>query len=64
MPTSTSATTGPPADLVTADHIAPAEVRLRPAAHAALAADLRSDPTPADLTRPATTLGLTRPRVS
>ncbi|MFI6823289.1 helix-turn-helix domain-containing protein [Micromonospora sp. NPDC050187] len=49
--------------LVTADRIAPAEVRLRPAAHAALAAVLRAGPTPADLTRLATTVGLTRPRV-
>ncbi|WP_245714774.1 group II intron reverse transcriptase/maturase [Micromonospora inyonensis] len=46
--------------LVTADHIAPARVRLRPAAHAALAAVLRAGPTPADVTRLATTIGLTR----
>ncbi|XTZ14365.1 helix-turn-helix domain-containing protein [Micromonospora echinospora] len=48
---------------VAVDRIAPAEVRLRPVAHAALAAVLRAGPTPADLTRLATTLGLTRPRV-
>ncbi|SCL26584.1 hypothetical protein GA0074692_2194 [Micromonospora pallida] len=35
--------------LVTADRIAPAEVRLRPAARSALAAVLRAGPTPADL---------------
>ncbi|MEU4568927.1 helix-turn-helix domain-containing protein [Micromonospora sp. NPDC023956] len=46
--------------LLTADRIAPAEVRLRPAAHAALAAVLRAGPTPADVTRLAATLGLAR----
>ncbi|MFY1577897.1 helix-turn-helix domain-containing protein [Verrucosispora sp. WMMD703] len=45
--------------LVTADQIAPAETRIRPAARAALAAVLRAGPTPADLTRLATTIGLT-----
>ncbi|MEU4565156.1 helix-turn-helix domain-containing protein [Micromonospora sp. NPDC023956] len=47
--------------LVTADRIAPAEVRLRPVAHAALAAVLRAGPTSVDLTRLASTVGLTRP---
>ncbi|MEV0328947.1 helix-turn-helix domain-containing protein [Micromonospora echinospora] len=47
--------------LLTADQIAPAEVRLRPAAHTALTAVLRAGPTPADVTRLATTIGLTRP---
>ncbi|WP_434089789.1 helix-turn-helix domain-containing protein [Micromonospora echinofusca] len=46
--------------LVTADHIAPAETRLRPAAHAALTAVLRAGPTPADVTRLAATIGLAR----
>jgi transcriptional regulator with XRE-family HTH domain len=46
--------------LLTADHIAPAEVRLRTAAHAILTAVLRAGPTPADVTRLATTIGLTR----
>ncbi|SCL34487.1 Helix-turn-helix domain-containing protein [Micromonospora pallida] len=46
--------------LVTADHIAPAEVRLRPTAHTVLNAVLRAGPTPADVTRLATTIGLAR----
>ncbi|GIJ25458.1 transcriptional regulator [Micromonospora qiuiae] len=46
--------------LVTADHIAPAETRIRPAARAALTAVLRAGPTPADLTRLATHIDLTR----
>ncbi|MEV4665668.1 hypothetical protein AB0J85_27435 [Micromonospora echinofusca] len=46
--------------LVTADHIAPAETRLRPAAHFALTAVLRAGPTPADVTRLAATIGLAR----
>ncbi|GLY24444.1 helix-turn-helix domain-containing protein [Micromonospora sp. NBRC 101691] len=46
--------------LLTADRMAPAEVRLRPAAHAALLAVLHAGPTPADVTRLATTIGLTR----
>ncbi|MEU4567602.1 helix-turn-helix domain-containing protein [Micromonospora sp. NPDC023956] len=45
--------------LLTAHRIAPAEVRLRPAAHTALTAVLRAGPTPADVTRLATTIGLT-----
>nr|WP_239095801.1 helix-turn-helix domain-containing protein [Micromonospora lutea] len=45
--------------LVTADQIAPAETRIRPAARAALIAVLRAGPTPADLARLATTIGLT-----
>ncbi|MEU8262963.1 helix-turn-helix transcriptional regulator [Micromonospora sp. NPDC048999] len=44
--------------LVTADQIAPAETRNRPAAHAALTALLRTGPTSADVTRLATTIGL------
>ncbi|GLY21415.1 helix-turn-helix domain-containing protein [Micromonospora sp. NBRC 101691] len=44
--------------LLTADRIAPAEVRLRPAAFAVLTAVLRAGPTPADLTRLAATIGL------
>ncbi|WP_309223860.1 helix-turn-helix domain-containing protein [Micromonospora sp. CP22] len=48
--------------LVTADQIAPAETRIRPAARAALTAVLRAGPTPADLTRLATTIGLTSGR--
>jgi transcriptional regulator with XRE-family HTH domain len=47
--------------LVTADHIAPAEIRLRPAAHAVLTAVLRTGSTPADVTRLATIIGLARP---
>ncbi|WP_229398843.1 helix-turn-helix domain-containing protein [Micromonospora okii] len=46
--------------LVTADGIAPAEARLRPAAHAALTAVLRAGPTAADVARLAATIGLTR----
>ncbi|SCF15521.1 hypothetical protein GA0070618_3578 [Micromonospora echinospora] len=46
--------------LLTADRIAPAEVRHRPAARAALTAVLRAGPTPADVTRLATTIGLAR----
>ncbi|MEH0971534.1 helix-turn-helix domain-containing protein [Micromonospora sp. CPCC 205546] len=46
--------------LLTADHIAPAETRLRPAARAALTAVLRAGPTPADVTRLAATIGLAR----
>jgi transcriptional regulator with XRE-family HTH domain len=46
--------------LVTADAIAPAEARLRPAAHAALTAVLRAGPTTADVARLAATIGLTR----
>ncbi|MFI6819665.1 helix-turn-helix domain-containing protein [Micromonospora sp. NPDC050187] len=45
--------------LLTADRIAPAEVRLRPAAHTMLTAVLRAGPTPADLTRLAAAIGLT-----
>ena len=46
--------------LVTADHIAPAETRTRPAARVALTAVLRAGPTPADVARLAATIGLTR----
>ncbi|MFE0591917.1 helix-turn-helix domain-containing protein [Micromonospora echinospora] len=46
--------------LLTADQIAPAEVRLRPAARTLLAALVRAGRTPADLTRLAATIGLTR----
>ncbi|MFG2007868.1 helix-turn-helix domain-containing protein [Micromonospora sp. NPDC048868] len=46
--------------LVTADAIAPAEIRLRPAAHTALTAVLRAGSPAADVTRLAATLGLTR----
>ncbi|WP_349876353.1 hypothetical protein ABIH81_19610 [Micromonospora sp. HUAS YX12] len=46
--------------LVTADGIAPAEVRIRPAARAALTAVLRASPSPADVARLATTVGLIR----
>ncbi|MCX4470715.1 helix-turn-helix domain-containing protein [Micromonospora sp. NBC_01655] len=46
--------------LVSADGIAPAETRLRPAAHAALTAVLRAGPTAADVARLAATIGLTR----
>ncbi|MEU7996028.1 helix-turn-helix domain-containing protein [Micromonospora sp. NPDC049060] len=45
--------------LVTADAIAPAEIRLRPAAHTALTAVLRAGSPAADVTRLAATLGLT-----
>ncbi|GIJ37176.1 transcriptional regulator [Micromonospora andamanensis] len=45
--------------LVAADQIAPAETRTRPTARAALIAVLRAGPTPADLTRLATHVGLT-----
>ncbi|SCF48477.1 Helix-turn-helix domain-containing protein [Micromonospora matsumotoense] len=47
--------------LVTADRIAPAETRTRPAARVALTAVLRAGPTPADVARLAATIGLTRP---
>ncbi|MBF9128569.1 helix-turn-helix transcriptional regulator [Plantactinospora sp. S1510] len=47
--------------LVIADRIAPAETRTRPTARAALTAVLRAGPTSADVTRLATTIGLTRP---
>ncbi|MEV4711838.1 helix-turn-helix domain-containing protein [Micromonospora sp. NPDC049374] len=46
--------------LVTADRIAPAETRLRPIARAALTAVLRAGTSPADVTRLAAVLGLTR----
>ncbi|GLY20782.1 XRE family transcriptional regulator [Micromonospora sp. NBRC 101691] len=46
--------------LLTADQIAPAEVRLRPAAHTLLTTLVRAGRTPADLTRLAATIGLTR----
>ncbi|MEW2589016.1 helix-turn-helix domain-containing protein [Micromonospora aurantiaca] len=46
--------------LVTADGIAPAEVRIRPAARTALTAVLRAGPTPADVARLAATVGLIR----
>ncbi|RAO30093.1 hypothetical protein ONO86_05646 [Micromonospora noduli] len=46
--------------LVTADSIAPAEVRIRPAARAALTAVLHAGPTPADVARLAATVGLTQ----
>ncbi|MEH1015693.1 helix-turn-helix transcriptional regulator [Micromonospora sp. CPCC 206060] len=46
--------------LVTADHIAPAEIRSRPAARAALTAVLHAGPTSADVTRLAALVGLTR----
>ncbi|WP_405099554.1 helix-turn-helix domain-containing protein [Micromonospora sp. NBC_01412] len=46
--------------LVTADGIAPAETRLRPAARAALTTILRAGPTSADVARLAATVGLTR----
>ncbi|MFI1194273.1 helix-turn-helix domain-containing protein [Micromonospora sp. NPDC020750] len=46
--------------LVTADRIAPAETRLRPAARTALTAVLRAGPTPADVARLAAIVGLTR----
>ncbi|MEU3456733.1 helix-turn-helix transcriptional regulator [Micromonospora sp. NPDC006766] len=42
--------------LVTADQIAPAETRTRPAAHTALTTLLRTGPTTADVTRLATTM--------
>ncbi|WFE23601.1 hypothetical protein O7621_10195 [Solwaraspora sp. WMMD937] len=44
--------------IITADQIAPAETRTRPVAHAVVATLLRAGPTP-DLTRLATTIGLT-----
>ncbi|SCL17205.1 helix-turn-helix domain-containing protein [Micromonospora inyonensis] len=50
--------------LAAADQIAPAEVRLRPAAHAVLTAVLRAGPTPADVTRLAATIGLARPHAA
>ncbi|MFI0795177.1 hypothetical protein ACH4OY_21225 [Micromonospora rubida] len=46
--------------LVTADRIAPAETRTRPAAHTALTAVLRAGPTAADVARLAATIGLLR----
>ncbi|WJK35266.1 helix-turn-helix domain-containing protein [Solwaraspora sp. WMMA2065] len=46
--------------IITADQIAPAETRTRPTAHALVATLLRAGPTP-DLTRLATTIGLTPP---
>jgi len=46
--------------IVAADQIAPAETRTRPVAHAVVATLLRAGPTP-DLTRLATTIGLTPP---
>ncbi|MGC4806058.1 helix-turn-helix domain-containing protein [Micromonospora sp. DT233] len=46
--------------LITADAIAPAELRTRPTAHAALAAVIRSGTAAADVTRLAATIGLTR----
>ncbi|WBB79859.1 helix-turn-helix domain-containing protein [Micromonospora sp. WMMD882] len=47
--------------LLAADQTAPAEVRLRPAAHTLLTTLVRAGRTPADLTRLAATIGLTRP---
>ncbi|SCF22262.1 Helix-turn-helix domain-containing protein [Micromonospora echinospora] len=47
--------------LVTADHVAPTEVRLRPVTHTILATVLRSGSTPADVTRLAAFIGLTTP---
>lgn len=44
--------------LVTADRVAPAETRTRPAARSVLTAVLRAGPTPADVTRLAATIGL------
>ncbi|MEO3777959.1 helix-turn-helix domain-containing protein [Micromonospora sp. B11E3] len=46
--------------LVTADRIAPAETRIRPAARTVLTAVLRDGPTAADVTRLAVAVGLTR----
>ncbi|MBQ1024858.1 helix-turn-helix domain-containing protein [Micromonospora sp. C95] len=46
--------------LVVADRIAPAETRVRPAGRAALTAVLRAGNSPADVTRLATLVGLTR----
>ncbi|NBE84806.1 helix-turn-helix domain-containing protein [Micromonospora sp. NEAU-HG-1] len=46
--------------LITADTIAPAETRTRPAAHTALTAVLRAGPIAADVARLAATIGLTR----
>ncbi|GAB3841131.1 helix-turn-helix transcriptional regulator [Micromonospora andamanensis] len=46
--------------LVSADRIAPAETRLRPVARAALTTVLRAGTSPADVTRLAAMLGLTR----
>ncbi|BCL16055.1 helix-turn-helix domain-containing protein [Micromonospora sagamiensis] len=45
--------------LVTADHLAPTEVRLRPVTRTTVTAILRTGTTPADLTTLATALGLT-----
>ena len=45
--------------LITADHIAIAETRTRPAARTAPIAILRAGPTPADITQLATAIGLT-----
>ncbi|MFI7514076.1 helix-turn-helix domain-containing protein [Micromonospora echinofusca] len=45
--------------LIAAERIAPAEVRTRPAARAALTAILRTGPAQADITRLATSVGLT-----
>lgn len=47
--------------LVTADAIAPAETRIRPAARTALTAVLRAGSPAADVTRLAATVGLTHP---
>ncbi|WDZ84523.1 helix-turn-helix domain-containing protein [Micromonospora cathayae] len=47
--------------LLTADQTAPAEVRLRPVGRALLTTLVRAGRTPADLTRLAATIGLTRP---
>ncbi|WDZ84099.1 helix-turn-helix domain-containing protein [Micromonospora cathayae] len=46
--------------IVTADQTAPHEVRLRPVTRTLLAVILRAGPTPADVTRLANTVGLTR----
>ncbi|WP_443084011.1 helix-turn-helix domain-containing protein [Verrucosispora sp. WMMA2121] len=46
--------------LIAADRIAPAETRVRPAGRAALTAVLRAGSSPADVTRLATLVGLTR----
>ncbi|NBE82597.1 hypothetical protein [Micromonospora rubida] len=47
--------------LVTADQIAPAETRIRPAARTVLTALLRDGPAGADVTRLAAIIGLTHP---